>query len=181
MNARLAACLSKVREQCEAKPRASQSGFGRGYACGIYHDHSHVAVAFDVLVVRQDRRVRVLRACCAQDVGLVINPDQVRAQIEGNVMMAIGQVLMEQAPIADLPQGGIAAQRFSDYLTPTLADAPEFEIALIGDPAVAPAGVGETALIAAVPALANAIRDATGFRAARLPLRFDDLPAPTLR
>lgn len=107
--------------------------------------------------------------------GLAINPDQIRAQIEGNVMMAIGQVLMEQAPIAE---GGIAARRFSDYPTPTLAHAPEFEIAIISDPAVAPAGMGETALIAAVPALANAIRDATGFRAARLPIRFGDLPPP---
>lgn len=174
-NARLAACLNEVRELCEARPRPAGPGFGRGYACGIYHDHSFVAAGFDVQVDRQRKQIKVLRAVCAQDIGLVINPDQVRAQIEGNVMHAIGQVLMEHAPVAN---GGIAARRFSDYPTPTFSDAPQIEVALIGVASVAPAGAGETALIAAVPALANAVRDATGFRATRLPVRFDDLPTP---
>jgi isoquinoline 1-oxidoreductase beta subunit len=173
-HARLTACLTKVRELCEARPRNPRSGFGRGYACGIYHDHSYVAVACDVFVDRPRQQVRVLRACCAQDVGLAINPDQIKAQIEGNVMLGIGQVLMEEAKIAN---GRIAAKRFSDYPTPTLADAPEFEIALISDRSAAPAGAGETALIAAMPALANAIRDATGVRVTRLPLRFEALSA----
>lgn len=174
-NARLAACLNQVRELCEVRPRPALPGFGRGYACGVYHDHSFVAAAFDVRVDRQRQRIEVMRAVVAQDIGLVINPDQVRAQIEGNVMHAIGQVLMERASVAD---GGIAARRFSDYPTPTLADAPEIEVALIGDASIAPAGAGETALIAAVPALANAVRDASGVRAPGLPVRIDDLPAP---
>jgi len=176
-NARLAACLTKVRELCEARPRPAQPGFGRGYACGIYHDHSYVAAAFDVLVDRQRKQIKVLRAVCAQDVGLVINPDQVRAQIEGNVMHAIGQVLMERAPVAD---GSMAARRFRDYPTPTLADAPEIEVALIGDTSNAPSGAGETALITAVPALANALRDAIGLRAARLPVPSADFPEPAI-
>ena len=175
--ARLSACLAKVRELCEARPRPPQAGFGRGYAAGIYHDHSYVAVAFDVAVDRAAGEVRVVRACCAQDTGLAVNPDQISAQIEGCIMMAIGQVLMEAAPIG---RGGIAARRFGDYPTPTLGHTPEIEIAILSDPAVAPAGVGETALVAAVPALANAIRDATGYRPTRLPIRQADLrrPAP---
>ena len=87
-------------------------------------------------------------------------------------MMAIGQVLLEKVPMG---QGGLSAERFSDYPTPTIAHAPQIEIELLGNPEVAPAGVGETALIAAVPALANAIRDASGHRTSRLPIRFDDV------
>lgn len=173
-NGRLARCLTTVREGLAARPRQAHPGFGRGYACGTYHDHSYVAVGFDVLVDRANQKVRVLRAMCAQDIGLVINPDLVRAQIEGNIFHAIGQVLMEQATIAD---GGIACRRFGDYPTPTFADAPEIEIALIGDVSGPPAGAGETAVIAAVPALANAIADAIGSPVSRLPFRLGD-PRP---
>jgi CO/xanthine dehydrogenase Mo-binding subunit len=69
-----------------------------------------------------------------------------------------------------------AARRFRDCPTPTLADTPEIEVALIADRSTAPAGTGETALIAAVPALAKALRDASGWRATRLPVTFADLP-----
>lgn len=172
--ARLAACLEKLRERCAARPPAGRPGEGRGVACGVYHDHSFVAVAFDVRVDPGTRRVDVLRAICAQDVGLVVNPDQVRAQVEGCVMQAIGQVTTELAPIG---ARGPSARRFSDVDLVTIAQAPEFEIDLIGDPAAAPSGVGETALVAAVPALANAIRDACGVRPARLPFAADPAAA----
>jgi isoquinoline 1-oxidoreductase beta subunit len=170
--ARLAACLEKVRGICEAVPRPGVEGFGRGYACGVFHDHSFVAAAFDVVVDRTNKRIRPLRACCVLDVGLAINPDRIKAQTEGCIMMAVGQVLMEAAPIHDI---GFSARHFGDYPTPRLADSPRFEIDIIHNPQTAPAGVGETALVAAVPALANAISDATGRPIMMLPIRWDDV------
>ncbi len=169
---RLKDCLSRVQAMCDARRRPLASGFGRGYACGIYYEQSYVAMAFDLVVDHERQMIRVERCYCALDVGLVISPDQVRAQIEGCAMMAIGQVLMEEAPIG---AGGLSAHRFNDYPTPTLEHAPEFEIELIGSRSNPPAGVGQAPVIAAVPALANALRDATGYRAEKLPVRFADL------
>lgn len=169
---RLAACLRRVRQRTEALSLPMGPGFGRGYACGTYHDHSHVAVSFDVQVLRAEGRVKALRACCVQDCGLLVHPDQVRAQIEGNLVMAIGQVLIEQARF---DRAGTQARRWADYPIAALDDTPEFDIELIDDGRHEPAGVGEVALIAAVPALANALRDASGWRPNRLPFAMSHL------
>jgi isoquinoline 1-oxidoreductase beta subunit len=171
--ARLAACLIEARDLGAARPLPSGPGSGRGHACGTYHDASHVACAADVAVDPTTRAIRVLRVCCVLDIGMVVNPDRVRAQVEGCVMMAIGQVLREEARIGP---DGYAARRFADYPMAGLLDVPAIEVALRGDPSVPPAGAGEVALIAVVPALVNAIRDATSHRATRLPIRPEDLP-----
>ena len=170
--ARLKACLTELKSMCDNQTVPRTEGFGRGFACGIYQEHSFVAAAFDVVVDRNTRMIRVERCTFVMDVGLVISPDQIRAQIEGCAMMAIGQLLMEAAPIEG---GGLSARRFADYPIPTIEHVPEFEIALIGDSARAPAGAGQAPMIATVPALANAMRDATGYRALKLPVNFDEL------
>lgn len=170
--ARLKACLEKVRAMCSARPRPDTAGFGRGYACGIFSENSFVAAAFDVVIAHDSGAIRADRCYVALDAGLAINPDQIRAQVEGCAMMAIGQVLMEAAPIAG---GGLAAAGFRDYPTPTMEHAPDFEIEILGDGSVPPASVGEVPILATVPALANAIRDATSFRALKLPVSFEEL------
>lgn len=168
--ARLAHCLRRLQALAGAAPTAE--GQGRGIACGTYHDHSHVACAFDVQLTPASgsvpRGLRVLRAWCVQDTGLVINPDQVRAQVEGNLMLALSQVLHERAHLG--PDGPLA-RRLSDYPVAGFADRIEPVIELVDRPDEAPTGVGETALIAAVPALANAIRTASGHRPVSLPWR----------
>ena len=90
-------------------------------------------------------------------------------------MMAIGQLLMEKAPISD---GGLSAQSFGDYPMPTMEHVPEFEISIIKNDATPPAGVGQAPIVAMVPALANAIHDATGHRPLSLPVSADDLYPP---
>lgn len=172
---RLKNCLSQVKSMCDAFPRPRTPGFGRGFACGIYQEHSYVAAAFDVVVDYERREIRADRCYFVLDVGLAISPDQINAQIEGCAMMAIGQLLMEEAPIGD---GGLSASRFSDYPTPSIDNVPEFHIEIIDNISIAPSGVGQTPIVAAVPALANAIRDATGYRPVKLPISFDDFPAP---
>ncbi len=110
----------------------------------------------------------MLRMCCVQDVGLAVNPDQLRAQIEGNLIWGLGMALSERVEIGD---SDIASLNFDRYRIPRIQDAPEFEIEIISPRDIPPAGAGETALIVAPPAIANALRDATGHRHTALPIR----------
>ncbi|WP_415714474.1 molybdopterin cofactor-binding domain-containing protein [Roseibium sp.] len=171
--ARLRNCLTRLKTICDARPGAPGKGRGRGYACGIYQEHSYVAAAFDVAVDHQRRRIRAEHCTVVMDVGLAVSPDQIRAQIEGCAMMAIGQLWKEAAPVGD---GGLSAHGFDDYPIPTMSDVPQFEIDIVDQGSTPPAGVGQAPIIALVPALANALRDATGYRALKLPINFDDIP-----
>jgi CO/xanthine dehydrogenase Mo-binding subunit len=164
---RLAACLRRTRElagKAELRPAA---GVGRGYACGVYEEESFVAASADVEVDAASGAIRVRRMCCVQDVGLAINPDQLEAQIEGNMIWGLGMALMERVEIG---QSDIASLNFDRYPIPRIQDAPELEIEIIGPRDVPPAGAGETALIVGPPAIANALRDATGRRYTALPI-----------
>jgi CO/xanthine dehydrogenase Mo-binding subunit len=106
--------------------------------------------------------------CCVQDVGLAVNPDQLEAQIEGNLIWGLGMALTERVEIG---QSDIASLNFDRYSIPRIQDAPEFDIEIISPRDVPPAGAGETALIVGSPAIANALRHATGRRYTRLPIR----------
>jgi isoquinoline 1-oxidoreductase beta subunit len=139
---------------------------GRGVACGIYKAMSYAAVVADVEVDLTAGRVRVTRLVCAHDCGRVINPDQVRAQCEGNLVWGLGMALIERLPVADAQ---VAAATFADAPIPRMADVPPMTVVLVdeGEP---PTGAGETAIVAAAAAIANAVRDATGVRPSRLPI-----------
>ena len=139
---------------------------GRGVACGIYKAMSYAAVVADVDVDARTGAVKVTRLWCAHDCGLVVNPDQVRAQCEGNLVWGIGMVLIERVPVA---ASRIAASTFADSPIPRLADVPAMEVLLV-DEGEAPTGAGETAIVAAGAAVANAVRDALGVRVTRLPM-----------
>ena len=139
---------------------------GRGIACGIYKAMSYAAVVADVDVDPRTGEVKLTRLWCALDCGLVINPDQLRAQCEGNLVWGIGMVLTERLPVA---QSRVAANTFADSPIPRLPDVPAMEVLLV-DEGDAPTGAGETAIVAAGAAVANALRDATGVRITKLPM-----------
>lgn len=160
--ARLAACLRRVAEMAGAAP--SDPHVGRGVACGIYKETSYAALIAD-MYCDPAGSVRPLRLYCAQDSGLLVNPDQVRAQVEGNLLWGLGMVLHESLAVAD---GRVAASSFADYALPRLADMPEIKIDLLQPAGALPAGAGETAMVAAA-AISNAIAAATGRRVLRLP------------
>jgi isoquinoline 1-oxidoreductase beta subunit len=146
---------------------------GRGVACGIYKAMSYAAVVAEVEVDPEAGRIRVTRLLCAHDCGRVIHPDQVRAQCEGNLVWGLGMALIERLPVA---ASQVAAATFADSPLPRLGDVPALEVVLVdeGDP---PTGAGETAIVAAAAAVANAVRDATGVRPRRLPIAVVDLAA----
>ena len=163
--------LKRVLEQAVASaPSAPQvaNGWlhGRGVACGIYKKTSFAAVVADVQVDPASGEVRVLHMHCAHDCGRVVNPDQVRAQCEGNLVWGLGMVLVER--------WSTDARNFGESPIPRLTQLPGLSVHLVdhGEP---PSGAGETAIVAAGAAIANAVRAATGWRLQQLPLQPSDL------
>lgn len=138
---------------------------GRGLACGIYKASSWCAVVADVEVDAASGAIRVTRLWCAHDGGRVINPDQVRAQCEGNLVWGLGMLLGDRLPVA---ASQVAARNFADAPIPRLADVPPLVVEVVdhGEP---PGGAGETVIVAAAAAVANAVRAASGHRITRLP------------
>jgi CO/xanthine dehydrogenase Mo-binding subunit len=116
--------------------------------------------------------VKVVALDTAQDVGHAINPDAVIGQIQGGSVQGMGLALMEEIV---LDNGRIANPSFTDYLIPTILDTPPMQIEVLeyADPH-APygvRGVGEPPTISSGPAVAAAIRDATGLPLRRVPVR----------
>lgn len=173
---RLAAVLKRVAEIASwGAPATGMSGAdrtGRGIACGIYKETSYAAAVADVAV---DARgwARVTRLWCVHDCGLVINPDQVRAQCEGNLVWSIAMVLSDELPVET---GRAVAESFADAPVPRQADVPPITVDLIRSDRY-PSGAGETAIVAGPGAVANAVRAATGRRPARFPIRPEEYAA----
>ncbi len=140
---------------------------GRGIAC-CEDASSVVAQVAQVAVHSGTGALRVERVACAMDCGLVINPDIVKAQIEGNIMWGVSSVLHEAITIAN---GRIAADNFGQYPLLTIDEAPEIVSDLVANPTEGPFGVGEPPIGPTAPAIANAVFAATGVRLRKLPLK----------
>jgi isoquinoline 1-oxidoreductase subunit beta len=171
---RLQHCLARVRALSLNAALPEGSGYGRGFACGIYDNRCFVAISADVQVDTATQAIRVHRLCCVQDVGMPINPGQLRAQIESNLTWSLGMALFERLEVGD---NRIKSTNFDNYRIPRMADMPSVDIEIVDQPSIPPAGAGEVALIAGPPAIANAIRNATGFRALKLPISAADITA----
>jgi CO/xanthine dehydrogenase Mo-binding subunit/CO/xanthine dehydrogenase FAD-binding subunit len=140
--------------------------------------YSFAAHAAEVEVDPDTGRVRVVRYVAAHDVGRALNPLAVEGQIQGGVAMGIGAALQETMSY----EGGRLVQRsFLDYRIPLATDLPPIEVILIepedpGGPFGAKS-VGEPGLVAAPPAIANAVAHATGVRFTELPITPDRVVA----
>jgi CO/xanthine dehydrogenase Mo-binding subunit len=141
--------------------------------------HADFALAGHRAVVDVDLElglVRVVRVDTAQDVGKALNPESVRGQIEGGIMQGVGLAIMEELVISD---GVIRNPNFTDYLLPTILDAPEVESLLVEQEGswgpYGAKGVGEPPTISSTAAIAAAIRDATGRPITRVPVRPQDI------
>jgi CO/xanthine dehydrogenase Mo-binding subunit len=116
--------------------------------------------------------VKVVQVASCQDVGTVINPAQLLGQVEGGIAQGLGFALMEEVIVRD---GLIGNPDLQDYLIPTIADAPEViaEFVEVPQPGMPFGwkGAGELPLCAALPAIAAAVRDATGLPLPAVPIR----------
>jgi len=109
-----------------------------------------------------------VRVVTAFECGAIVNPDHLRNQVEGSVVMAIGGALFESI---EFSVGKIVNARFSSYRVPRFSDTPEIDVVLLDRKDLPSAGAGETPIVGLAPAVANAICDATGVRLRRLPLQ----------
>ncbi len=146
---------------------------GQGFAHVQYAFSAHRAVV-DVDV--ELGLVKVVELACTQDVGRAMNPQAVLGQIQGGSTQGMGLALMEEIQIVD---GKITNPSFTDYLIPTILDTPPMPIEVLeyADPH-APyglRGVGEAPTISSGPAVAAAIRAATGVDLRRVPIRPHDV------
>lgn len=116
--------------------------------------------------VAKNGSVRVRRVVCAVDCGAVVNPDTVRAQLQGAVIFGITAALYGAITLKD---GRVEQANFDSYQMLRIDEAPAIEVHLVQN-AEAPGGIGEPGTSAIVPAVANAIFAATGKRLRKLPV-----------
>ena len=158
-----------VREVAKAfgwTPQPAPSGRGWGVASGI-DSGTYAALAVQVSVDRAKGAVTVERVVCAQDMGIVVNPDGARMQMEGCITMGLGYVLSEELRFDG---GEMRDTNFDTYEIPRFSWLPRIETVLVKNDDLAPQGGGEPAIIPMGAAIANAVFDATGERITRLPL-----------
>ena len=140
---------------------------GRGFAYVHYkHSETYVAIAMEVAVERASGRIKVERVACAHDCGQIINPDGVRAQVEGSILQTLSRVLMEEVLF---DRSRVTSVDWSSYPIMRFADVPKLDIELIDRPTLPPLGAGEAACTPVGAALANAVFDATGARLRTVP------------
>jgi isoquinoline 1-oxidoreductase len=142
------------------------SGRGFGVACAT-DVGAYVATMAEVEVDQQSGRVRVKRIVCAQDMGLVINPEGAKSQMEGSLTMGLGYALTEEVRFNG---GEILDHNFDTYEIPRFSWLPKIETVLVENPESPPAGGGEPPIVCMGGAIANAIFDATGARLFELPM-----------
>jgi CO/xanthine dehydrogenase Mo-binding subunit/aerobic-type carbon monoxide dehydrogenase small subunit (CoxS/CutS family) len=130
---------------------------------------------FRVAVDPETGEIRILGSVHSADAGTVLNPLQCRGQIEGGVAQALGATLAEHVDID--AEGRVTTASFRQYHLPTFADVPRTEVLFAGtDDAIGPLGaksMSESPFNPVAPALANALRDATGVRFTALPFTRD--------
>ncbi len=123
--------------------------------------------------------VNVVEVTTGQDVGIALNPLHVLGQIEGGISQGVGLAVMEEIVTID---GVVKNASFTDYLLPTIVDMPKVRVTLIEHPEdggpFGAKGVGETPSLSSTPAVAAAIRNATGLELARVPIRPQDIALP---
>jgi CO/xanthine dehydrogenase Mo-binding subunit len=140
---------------------------GRGVAYIHYkHVEAYVAIGTEVAVERATGRIRVERIVCAHDCGQIINPDGVRAQIEGNILQTLSRVMMEEIKF---DRSSVTTLDWASYPIMRFSEIPKLEIELIDRPTEKPVGAGEAACCPVGPSLANAVFDATGVRLRQIP------------
>jgi nicotinate dehydrogenase subunit B len=146
---------------------------GHGVGMGVgFEKLGNVATFVEVSVDQKSGKVKVLRIVTAFECGAIVNPDNLRNQVEGANIMGIGGALFEAIQFEN---GRILNGRFSDYRLPRFSDVPPIETVLLDRKDLPSAGAGECPIVGLAPAIANAIYDASRVRLRSLPLVPDGL------
>jgi isoquinoline 1-oxidoreductase beta subunit len=159
------------RQRAVLELAAAKAGWGtplpKGRARGIALQesfHSFVAQVAEVSL-RKDGLPKVERVVCAVDCGVAVNPDMIRAQMEGGIGFGLGTALWSEIT---LDKGRVVQSNFHDYKSLRIDEMPKVEVHIVPS-AEAPTGVGEPGVPPIAPAVANALFHLTGQRVRRLP------------
>jgi CO/xanthine dehydrogenase Mo-binding subunit len=163
---RMIRVLNAAAEKFGWRSSPSPSGLGFGVACARDAD-AYVATMAEVEVDQESGKVWVKRIVCAQDMGLVINPEGAKMQMEGCLTMGLGYTLTEEVRFKG---GQILDRNFDTYEIPRFSWLPKIETVLIENPEIPPAGGGEPPIVCMGGVIANAIFDATEARLFELPM-----------
>jgi nicotinate dehydrogenase subunit B len=164
-NERLRAVFEAAAKQFGwGKSKSPGQGFGMG---GGYEKLGNIATFAEVNMDRKSGEVRVVRVVSAFECGAIVNPDNLRNQIEGSNVQGLGGALFEAI---EFENGKILNGKLSQYRVPRFNDAPALETVLLDRKDIPSVGAGECPMIGLAPAIANAIFDAIGVRLRALPL-----------
>jgi nicotinate dehydrogenase subunit B len=170
-NERLRAVFEAAAQKFDwGQPKQSGQGFGMG---GGFEKGGNVATFAEVKVDRASGDVRVVRVVTAFECGAVVNPDNLRNQLEGANIMGLGGALFEAV---EFENGQILNPHFAKYRLPRFSDIPVLETVLVDRKDIPSAGAGESPLMGIAPAIGNAIFDATGVRLRSMPMVPNGLP-----
>jgi isoquinoline 1-oxidoreductase len=166
---RLRPCLEEAarRFNWAERMKNKEPNRGVGLACSI-DKGSYVACCAEVEVDRARGEIHVRHVCEAFDCGPVMNPDNLRNQVEGGIIMGLGPALREEVQFAE---GAIKNASFVRYRVPHFKDVPTIDVHAMDRKDVEAAGAGETPIIAIAPAIGNAVFHATGVRIRSMPIR----------
>jgi nicotinate dehydrogenase subunit B len=171
-DARATDVLKKVAEKSQWQNRRQPAensnaaiAKGRGVAM-TRRAGGYTAAVADVEVERATGKVAVKRITLTHDCGLIVNPDGVRNQVEGNIVQGVSRALFEEVTF---DANGVTSLDWESYPILRFPDVPELDIVLIDRREVAPLGAGELSTVPIPAAIANAIFDATGARLREVP------------
>jgi isoquinoline 1-oxidoreductase len=162
---RIRAVLQAATDRFEWSKKKPTANCGYGLACGT-EKGGHVACCAEV-AIDGNHHVQVKRVVEAWECGAVVNPEHLRNQVEGAIMMGLGGALFEAIEFAD---GRILNDRLSKYRVPRFSDVPEIEVIILDRKDIPAAGAGEIPIVGIAPAIANAIFSATGKRIRSMPM-----------
>jgi CO/xanthine dehydrogenase Mo-binding subunit len=171
--------VARMGWQPRTSPRPPDPGAavltGRGIAYVHYkHTETYVAIGMEVAVERATGVIRVTRVVLAQDCGLMINPDNVASQLEGNILQTLSRTLHEEIVF---DRDRVTSVNWASYPILRFDEVPPIELEMIQRLDEPPLGVGEPAAAAVPAALGNAVFDATGIRLRVVPFVPDRVKA----
>jgi len=152
----------------DAVSAGSTAVHGRGVSA-MLRSGTYWACVCQIAVTPTTGAIVVEKYTIAVDPGVIINPAQLKRQVEGGAVMGISHALLEEATF---DESGITVDDWTSYPIVTMADVPEIKVVLINNPKVGSYGGGsEAANALAAPAIAGALHDATGKVHRRLPMK----------
>ena len=156
------------------KPLApGKTGERRGRGIAVHESFNTFVAQVAEVTLKKDGSFHVDRVVCAVDCGVAINPDNIRAQMEGGIVFGLSAALSGAITLKD---GAVEQSNFDDYPVLRMNQTPRIEVHIVPS-AEAPTGVGEPGVPPVAPAVANALFAASGKRLRRLPFNTAELKA----